>query len=76
MTDPSDTSRERKWAAVGTAVFGLAPATAAGLVPWLLTRWEVQSPVPGGAVSQVAGVLLVGAGASGGGPGRGLRQVL
>ena len=64
MTNPSDTSRERKRAAAGTAVFALAPATAAGLVPWLLTRWEVQSPVPGGAVAQVAGALLVGAGAS------------
>lgn len=63
MTNPSDTSRERKRAAVGTAVFALAPATAAGLVPWLLTRWEVQSPVPGGAVAQVAGDFLVGAGA-------------
>jgi protein-S-isoprenylcysteine O-methyltransferase Ste14 len=45
-------------------VFALAPATVAGLVPWLLTRWEVQRPAPGGAVAQVAGALLVGAGAS------------
>ena len=36
----------------------------AGLVPWLLTRWEVQRPVPGGAAAQVAGAMLVGAGAS------------
>lgn len=64
MTHPADTSRERKQAAVGTAVFALAPATVAGLVPWLLTRWEVQRPVPGGAVAQLAGALLVGAGAS------------
>ncbi|MBT2547395.1 isoprenylcysteine carboxylmethyltransferase family protein [Arthrobacter sp. ISL-65] len=64
MTHPADTSRERKRAAVGTAVFALAPATVAGLVPWLLTRWEIQQPVPGGAVAQVAGGLLVAAGGS------------
>ncbi|WP_307104444.1 methyltransferase family protein [Arthrobacter globiformis] len=64
MAHPADTSRERKRAAVGTAVFALAPATVAGLVPWLLTRWEVPRPVPGGVVAQVTGALLMGAGAS------------
>jgi len=64
MNNSADTPRERKLAAIGTAAFALAPGTVAGVVPWLLTRWEVQRPVPGGAVAQVAGALLVGAGAS------------
>jgi protein-S-isoprenylcysteine O-methyltransferase Ste14 len=63
MTQLADTDRERKRAAIGTAVFALAPGTVAGLVPWLLTRWEVKRPIPGGAVAQVAGAMLVGAGA-------------
>jgi protein-S-isoprenylcysteine O-methyltransferase Ste14 len=45
-------------------VFAIAPATVAGVVPWLLTRWEVQSPVPGGPPAQLAGALLLGAGAA------------
>jgi len=45
-------------------VFAAAPATVAGVVPWLLTRWKVQSPVPGGVPAQTAGALLVGAGAA------------
>lgn len=64
MAISGDTKSERQRAAVGTAVFALAPVTAAGLVPWLLTRWRVQRPVPGGAPAQLAGALLLGAGAS------------
>lgn len=37
-TDP-DTSTEKRLAAIGTAVFAIGPATMAGVVPWLLTRW-------------------------------------
>lgn len=64
MAVSGDTKSERRRAAVGTALFALAPATAAGLVPWLLTRWQVRRPVPGGAPAQLAGALLLGAGAS------------
>lgn len=64
MTASPVSARERKRAAIGTAVFAVAPATAAGLVPWLLTRWEVASPVPGGVPAQITGALLIGAGAA------------
>jgi protein-S-isoprenylcysteine O-methyltransferase Ste14 len=61
--DP-DTSTEKRLAAIGTAVFAIGPAAMAGVLPWLLTRWEVQRPVPGGKSAQVTGALLVGAGAA------------
>ena len=40
------------------------PSTVAGVVPWLLTRWEVRHPVPGGMTARVLGALLVGGGAA------------
>lgn len=64
MTASSASARERKRAAIGTAAFAVAPATAAGVVPWLLTRWEVASPVPGGVPAQITGAVLIGAGAA------------
>ncbi|GAA1270254.1 methyltransferase family protein [Arthrobacter pascens] len=64
MTETGDSRSERRRAAVGTAIFALGPATVAGVVPWLVTRWKVQTPVPGGAPAQLAGTLLVGAGAA------------
>jgi protein-S-isoprenylcysteine O-methyltransferase Ste14 len=36
----------------------------AGVVPWLLTRWEIAAPVPGGVPARVGGALLIGAGAA------------
>ncbi|MDQ0822994.1 protein-S-isoprenylcysteine O-methyltransferase Ste14 [Arthrobacter sp. V4I6] len=64
MTASSASARERKRAAIGTAAFAVAPATVAGVVPWLLTRWEVEAPVPGGIPAQISGALLIGAGAA------------
>lgn len=46
---------------LGSIVFlVLAPGTVAGLVPWLITRWQASSDVS--AVAQVCGVVLVVAG--------------
>jgi protein-S-isoprenylcysteine O-methyltransferase Ste14 len=46
-------------AAVGSAFFlVLAPGGTAVLIPWLLTRWEVQGGGPGWAVLRVVGLLL------------------
>ncbi|WP_426978185.1 methyltransferase family protein [Pseudarthrobacter sp. O4] len=64
MTASGDAARDKKLAAIGTAVSAAAPATVAGLLPWVVTRWKVQQPVPGGLVAQCAGVLLIGAGAA------------
>ena len=64
MTTSVPSGRERKRAAIGTAIFSIAPATVAGVVPWLLTRWEVADPVPGGPPAQIAGAVLIGAGAA------------
>jgi protein-S-isoprenylcysteine O-methyltransferase Ste14 len=50
-------------AAVGSAAFFVAaPGTVAGLVPWLLTWWEMRDPMPGWIVARVLGVLLIAAG--------------
>jgi protein-S-isoprenylcysteine O-methyltransferase Ste14 len=50
-------------AAVGSALFFLAaPGVAAGVVPWLLTGWEVEDPLSYWAPFRLAGGLLVVAG--------------
>lgn len=56
-------------AAVGSSVFFVvAPGTVAGLLPWLLTGWQVRTPLPAvlmwplrviGAVLLVAGTVVV-----------------
>ena len=60
----------RPTAAIGSAVFFvLAPGMVVGLIPWLLTRWQVREPLPYwifmralGAVLLVAGLIaLIGA---------------
>ncbi len=50
-------------AAVGTLVFlVLAPGVVAGLIPWLITRWEPLPPVEGLAALRWAGLLPIAAG--------------
>ena len=47
-------------AMIATAAFFVAaPGTVAGLVPWLITRWEFQWPLRGWAVAQAVGALLI-----------------
>jgi len=47
-------------AAAGSLVFLLvAPGVVAGLVPWWLTHWEVQEPLPYWTALRVAGGLLL-----------------
>jgi protein-S-isoprenylcysteine O-methyltransferase Ste14 len=56
----------RPTAAAGSAVFFVAaPGIMAGLIPWLLTRWQVQEPVPYWEPMRVLGVLLLVAGTIG-----------
>jgi protein-S-isoprenylcysteine O-methyltransferase Ste14 len=62
MEDPTRAQRRR--AVLGTAAFAAAPATALGVVPWLLTRWQVRHPVPGGVPAQALGGVLAAAGAA------------
>ena len=53
----------RPSAAVGSAVFFLvAPGTVVGLIPWLLTGWQVREPLPYWAPMRVLGVILLAAG--------------
>lgn len=53
----------RAWAAAGSLVFlVLAPGVVAGLVPYLLTGWEVEEPLAHWLPFRVAGALLVAAG--------------
>jgi protein-S-isoprenylcysteine O-methyltransferase Ste14 len=51
-------------AAAGSFVFLLlAPGIVAGLVPWLLTGWQVQEPLPYWLPLRVVGVILIAVGA-------------
>jgi protein-S-isoprenylcysteine O-methyltransferase Ste14 len=53
----------RRTAAVGSAVFFLlAPGVVVGLIPWLLTRWQVREPLPYWLPMRVLGLLLLVAG--------------
>jgi protein-S-isoprenylcysteine O-methyltransferase Ste14 len=55
----------KSYAAVGTAAFFfLAPGVVAGLLPWWLTRWEVQTPFPGWGSLRFLGAMLIVAGAA------------
>jgi protein-S-isoprenylcysteine O-methyltransferase Ste14 len=52
-------------AAAGSAVFlVLAPGVVAGLVPWWLTDWRVEQPLPYWAPLRVVGAALLAAGAA------------
>jgi protein-S-isoprenylcysteine O-methyltransferase Ste14 len=52
---------QRSAAALGSAVFFVAaPGTVAGLVPWLITGWQVEKPISMlGAVRIVAGIVIL-----------------
>jgi len=53
----------RPIAALGSALFFLvAPGTTVGLIPWLLTRWQVREPLPYWAPMRVLGGILLAAG--------------
>jgi protein-S-isoprenylcysteine O-methyltransferase Ste14 len=53
----------KRTAAVGSAVFFLvAPGVVVGLIPWLLTRWEVREPLPYWVLMRVLGGILLVAG--------------
>lgn len=43
--------------------FWIAPATVAGWIPWMLTRWQMQPPLLGASAGRWLGSALVGAGA-------------
>jgi protein-S-isoprenylcysteine O-methyltransferase Ste14 len=50
-------------AAAGSAIFlVLAPGVLAGVVPWRLTRWEVEEPLPYSAPLRVVGAVVLVAG--------------
>ena len=56
--------KSRATALLGTlAFFCIAPATVAGGMPWLLTRWQPQAPLFDGAASRWLGALLAVTGA-------------
>ena len=47
-------------AAAGSLVFlGLAPGVVAGLVPWLLTGWQAQGPLPYWVPLWIGGAILI-----------------
>ena len=53
----------RQVAAVGSAVFFvMGPGIVVGLIPWLLTGWQVREPTPYWAPMRVLGVILLVAG--------------
>jgi protein-S-isoprenylcysteine O-methyltransferase Ste14 len=51
------------WAVLGSVVFLLiAPGFIAGLVPWSISRWQMQPAFVGVAVFRLAGIALIGLG--------------
>lgn len=55
----------KRSAAVGSVAFYVVgPGTVVGLVPWLITRWEMREPLPYWLAAQVVGAVLVTAGAA------------
>ena len=48
-----------KAAAASAAFFVVAPGTVVGLIPWLITRWEIPGSTPMWRVAQVLGVLMI-----------------
>jgi protein-S-isoprenylcysteine O-methyltransferase Ste14 len=50
-------------AAVGSATFFVvAPGSVLGIIPWLITRWELPDVGPGEQILRGVGVVLIGAG--------------
>lgn len=56
--------RQRRAAWASAAFLVVGPGSVTGLVPWLLTRWKARRPVPGGVPAQLAGSVLIVAGAA------------
>ena len=54
---------QRAKATAGSLVFlVVAPGVVAGLVPWWLTRWRMEDPLPYWAPLRVVGLILIGVG--------------
>jgi protein-S-isoprenylcysteine O-methyltransferase Ste14 len=58
----NESARKALAGAGSTAFFVLAPGVVAGVVPWLLTGWEVEEPLSFWAPLQVVGGVLLVAG--------------
>jgi protein-S-isoprenylcysteine O-methyltransferase Ste14 len=55
----------RRGALLGSLVFlVVVPGTVAGLVPWWISRWEMQRPLLGVAGLRIAGAVLIALGAA------------
>lgn len=63
-SQPSATSRSRRASAIlGSTVFLLlAPGTVVGLVPWLISHWQMQPPLLGFTPIRAIGIVLIVAG--------------
>jgi protein-S-isoprenylcysteine O-methyltransferase Ste14 len=63
MNGKRGVAMRRPIAAVGSALFFLVgPGIVVGLIPWLLTGWQMREPVPYWAPMRVIGVILLAAG--------------
>lgn len=62
----SGTAGERTMAVLGSAVFFVvAPVTLAGLIPWLITDWQLQPPFLGLELTRGIGAIMILAGVPG-----------
>lgn len=61
MTGGGDAVVRKRRAVVGTCAMTVGPGMVAGAIPWLLTRWKVRRPVPGGTPARTIGAVLIGA---------------
>lgn len=56
----SETAMQRTSAVLGSAVFFVvAPCTLAGLVPWLITGWQLQPPFLGLELARSIGAIMI-----------------
>jgi protein-S-isoprenylcysteine O-methyltransferase Ste14 len=60
-----EATRHKALAAAGSSLFfALAPGVVAGVVPWWLTSWRVEEPLPYSAPLRVVGAVLLAGGAT------------
>lgn len=63
MAEPDSVRRERRRALLGSALFFvLAPGVVGGLIPALITGWEVEERLPGALRALGLGIVVVAAG--------------
>lgn len=51
-----------KSAAVSAGFFVVGPGSVVGLIPWVITRWQLRRPLPGWSLARIVGAVLLATG--------------